>query len=175
MEAELLAPRAESSFPGARGVRSSPRSGAHGRRAGRPRPEQLGTGRALQRLQRARRLAEKPRRQKSHIVPDRPELVAAGVEPDVVAPKRLDVRVTVHDLPETVEVAPETLLQNAYHQNPPQIHPRAARVPAAPRKDCSAMTFRMPKSSEDSETAAESEGILPHSGNIRKRKSNLIY
>ncbi len=40
----------------------------------------------------------------------------------------------VRDLPQTVEVAPEALLQNAHRQNPPQVHPRAARVPAAARK-----------------------------------------
>ena len=79
-------------------------------------------------------LAEKLRRRKSHIVPDVLKLVAAGVEPDVVAQERLDVRMPVHDLPETVEVAPEALLQNAHHQNPPQVHPRAAGGPAAARK-----------------------------------------
>ena len=58
-----------------------------------------------------------------------------GSNQSSVAQEGLDLPMLVRQLLKTVVVAVQTLLRHAHHQDPPKVHPRAARVPAAVRKD----------------------------------------
>ena len=64
------------------------------------------------------------RRQQRHVVDHRLVLVTRLVTEIAVAQERANRFVMVHQVVETVEVAAQTLLQDAQHQDLPQIHSR---------------------------------------------------